>query len=1134
MSRTSRDRSEIRSRLDLDSEIESDAMDSNPGAQPVQSSDRHDVDASGPSKVSSGRPILGKSLVKNDERPVSLQSGTQKSGVELDAFDDELVGAGRKENARDKSSGDETELYELDNVKYRASSEIASDEDYQLHSVPEDFVTERIRPRKRTSFMGYEQRQRRDTGKVSQDSLKNHQDKSQHGSEVSSTVQLRRELPLLPEYGKEREFLQTEKRCNTRVQAHGEQSRKIFPDPRVVEDSPVRSKRTELRQKEMYRSTPNRRSMDHDDGKNSDDLFSEDDDIPKREYRLHGHVGAQMSAHQISRADHDRHSQRRDSGATADIRRRESSRMRSRCAKSESESERESLERKDSRYSGRVQSLRRKKHEYLKLERYDGSTSLEAFLIQFENCADYNNWSESDRLAQLKGALRGQAAQILLGDAGYFINYEMILDELKHCYGAHGQELQFENELRMRRRRRGESLRALYRDIHRLVLQAFPGNNSALRDKLAVRDFLTSLNDTSLALKIKDRQPKTLREAFELAQVFETNQQAIENNDRPTVDRERRRGERDDVEARAVTWEEKQLLQKVDQLQKNNEMISNRLAAVESARTDIPERRMMGRGGTYQGRYQERAPFRNSYTGMAHNTNTTPSGYGYNNVRGFTPSRNHVPTVLPGTRPVPGNLSIYRRQESVQRGNDRPRVNERTCERCGMPGHTQYNCRQRNVIPERHDVTTNNSTAGLVQLSAACEKHQSTGIRNAYLNMELEGIQRRFLVDSGCDTTMIPSHYVHRRVLNPTEKRVNAANGTEIELQGELQIELSLGCLKINTTALVSDFVAEGLLGHDFLADNDCYWGFRTGHIMIRGEIVLLSPRNDILRCNRAIMQESITGRVVNTSDKGVVLKADTVLTNLNDVTGEQYDEEKQVAKTETRQILSELSTGTVECRTLEEKLYDLNEKILNMDSLPFDVQQQQQQKPDGKIELQNNENPVGVSGPLATSQMSLSTTAPRCTSLSGVRNAESDRSSRTAVLNNKRDFDELSTTTEETIKKMYTGPLLVSRELGPVNVAIQQSRRSQPMVVHIDKLKPCLGDTPSSWLSTGDNEMPEEGTPEGPEPAEFAELLGLAETDEIPEEENVEPFDELPVETAPARPRREKRRPEYLRDFVT
>ena len=89
-------------------------------------------------------------------------------------------------------------------------------------------------------------------------------------------------------------------------------------------------------------------------------------------------------------------------------------------------------------------------------------------------------------------------------------------------------------------------------------------------------------------------------------------------------------------------------------------------------------------------------------------------------------------------------------------------------------------------------------------------------------------------------------------------------------------------------------------------------------------------------------------------------------------------------------------------------------------------------------------------------------------------------------------------------------------------------------MVVHIDKLKPCLGDTPSSWLSTADNETAEQGTPEGPEPAEFAELIGLAETDEIPEEENGEPFDELPVETAPARPRRENRRPEYLRDFVT
>ena len=52
----------------------------------------------------------------------------------------------------------------------------------------------------------------------------------------------------------------------------------------------------------------------------------------------------------------------------------------------------------------------------MKLDKYDGSTPLEVFYYKFDNCCEYNQWNSAEKLAHLKGALQGSAAQVLIGD----------------------------------------------------------------------------------------------------------------------------------------------------------------------------------------------------------------------------------------------------------------------------------------------------------------------------------------------------------------------------------------------------------------------------------------------------------------------------------------------------------------------------------------------------------------------------------------------------------------------------------------------------------------------------------------------------------------------------------------------
>ena len=49
-----------------------------------------------------------------------------------------------------------------------------------------------------------------------------------------------------------------------------------------------------------------------------------------------------------------------------------------------------------------------------------------------------------------------------------------------------------------------------------------------------------------------------------------------------------------------------------------------------------------------------------------------------------------------------------------------------------------------------------------------------------YLEMECRGWLRRFLLDSGCDVTLLPAWYVVDARLDPTSKRAFVANSTDI------------------------------------------------------------------------------------------------------------------------------------------------------------------------------------------------------------------------------------------------------------------------------------------------------------------------------------------------------------------
>jgi hypothetical protein len=159
-----------------------------------------------------------------------------------------------------------------------------------------------------------------------------------------------------------------------------------------------------------------------------------------------------------------------------------------------------------------------KSHRPLRIKLYDGTTQLEGFHAQFNIASEYNNRSNKDRLAQLKLSLTGQAMNILWEYTPVKLDtVDKVIQILMTRYGNTGLVERYRMELRTRRRQRNETLPQLLQDIQRLTSLAFPGPSNETTEIIARDAYIDALNDSTLAFKIREREPRDLEEAHKIA-----------------------------------------------------------------------------------------------------------------------------------------------------------------------------------------------------------------------------------------------------------------------------------------------------------------------------------------------------------------------------------------------------------------------------------------------------------------------------------------------------------------------------------------------------------------------------------------------------------------------------------------
>ena len=167
----------------------------------------------------------------------------------------------------------------------------------------------------------------------------------------------------------------------------------------------------------------------------------------------------------------------------------------------------------------------------MKARHYDGNTPWESFLIQFEICADYNSWTNAQKMAQLKCCLSGKAAQVLWDtDMNEIFTYEQLVEKLKSRFSSTSQRERFVEELRSRRRRAGENLSDLHADIRRLFALAYGSKvmDTDVSEAIARDYFIASLNNPDLEIRVKEKDPAGLDDALKAAIRAETHLKAYE------------------------------------------------------------------------------------------------------------------------------------------------------------------------------------------------------------------------------------------------------------------------------------------------------------------------------------------------------------------------------------------------------------------------------------------------------------------------------------------------------------------------------------------------------------------------------------------------------------------------------
>ncbi len=153
---------------------------------------------------------------------------------------------------------------------------------------------------------------------------------------------------------------------------------------------------------------------------------------------------------------------------------------------------------------------------------YDGKSSWEDYLVQFEMISEINQWNERTKALELATSLRGQAMGVLTDlDLYQRENYQTLVEALAARFEPSNTAEIYRAKLKGRVRGKTEPLAELAHSVRHLTRKAYPSVGTQVREHLALERFIEALNDAELEWFVFQAKPQTVDRALETALEFE-------------------------------------------------------------------------------------------------------------------------------------------------------------------------------------------------------------------------------------------------------------------------------------------------------------------------------------------------------------------------------------------------------------------------------------------------------------------------------------------------------------------------------------------------------------------------------------------------------------------------------------
>ena len=225
-------------------------------------------------------------------------------------------------------------------------------------------------------------------------------------------------------------------------------------------------------------------------------------------------------------------------------------------------------------------------------------------------------------------------------------------------------------------------------------------------------------------------------------------------------------------------------------------------------------------------------------------------------------------------KPIAGSANILPSPRYQPDAGSRQPRGPVECYQCHGLGHIARNCRQRRPAAEERpaerpvecrDVNPEGGGVGEAESGTTTTLQTAHVVldvpkpfirRAAYLRVLYGDVEVDLLLDTGSDTSLIPYGLVKDVSLEPTTHGIFAANGSALRVRGKTTITVMVNDHFMDIEGLVTDNVAEMIVGIDWLSARSARWDFETSQITIDGSAYQLHARPPKGWCRRVSLQE--------------------------------------------------------------------------------------------------------------------------------------------------------------------------------------------------------------------------------------------------------------------------------------